>query len=487
MIKDQIKIHAGQSFELKLNFPQDDFSKRNSEFEMDMFLFLPPTLDINKHNFTRHDFYKSLKSYIRLASPDFELANLVDPDFFLNRELFESAEMIVKPGFSKPDDLFIRQLKDYVSIVNQSVSVEIRRLLQDKNPDENETRIEEFVAQCYRFRRLFWYLMELIGERERSQSVVKAAALVDEYQSLMLESQLYVFINSLLSRYNEDHPVIVNLHHLVMAEMKYRKKVKYPSVATENQLNEDILHRRGRIKRYIESNLFLNTDTRKEGVFYEQLFFSLAAGIAMVFATGIAFASQYAFGNLTMPFFAVLVISYMFKDRIKELSRTYFDKQRKKMLFDFRTAISIQKNDPIGTMRESFRFEKRSTLPPRISEARERMRVTEIREEWIGDKVIHYKTKIKISSRQLKKLSRFSGFTQIFRLNISPFTVKMDDHEKEVFIKSKKRLKRQVINRVYHLNLIFRFTAGDDQQYKYYKLITDKKGVKRIDRIAFDD
>ena len=40
---------------------------------MDMFLFLPPALDVNRHNFTKHDFYKSLKSYIRLSSPSYRL------------------------------------------------------------------------------------------------------------------------------------------------------------------------------------------------------------------------------------------------------------------------------------------------------------------------------------------------------------------------------------------------------------------------------
>jgi hypothetical protein len=113
------------------------------------------------------------------------------------------------------------------------------------------------------------------------------------------------------------------------------------------------------------------------------------------------------------------------------------------------------------------------------------MRVTEISEEWIGDKVIHYKTKISISSKKTRRLDDFQGLTQIFRFNISAFTMKMDDHEKEVFIKSKKKLKHQLINRVYHLNLIFRFTSGNEERYKYYKLITDKQGIKRIDRIAF--
>jgi hypothetical protein len=56
----------------------------------------------------------------------------------------------------------------------------------------------------------------------------------------------------------------------------------------------------------------------------------------------------------------------------------------------------------------------------------------------------------------------------------------MDDHEKEVFIKAKKHLTRHVVNHVYHLNLILRFYEGKQITYRYYKLICDKRGIKRI-------
>jgi len=487
MIKDQLKAQASQSFEIKLDFPAKDFPHGKAHFGMDMFLFLPPALDVNKHNYTKHDFYKSLKSYIRLSTPSHQLSELLDEASSMYSELSLAMEEVIRTKNNRHANIFIRKIKKYVSSVNKSVGEEVKRLLLLKDSDllPNEVRI--FVEDCYLLRKIFHSFMVKILSADLSESVKKAARWGDEYQSLMLEGQLYTLVNGLSGKLGPSADTMDRLHQLVLTEISYRKKASYPSVAKAGGNNEHVLHRRGRLKRYIESNLFLNTDTRKEGVFYEQVFFSLAAGLAMVFATAIAFASQYAFGNLTMPFFIVLVISYMFKDRIKELSRLYFDKKRKKMFFDFRTAISLQKQVQIGFMRESFRFEKRNYLPKEIKEARERMRVTEISEEWIGDKVVHYKTQINISTRKTRKLEDFDGLTQIFRLNITPFTTKMDDHEKEIFIKSKKQLKRQMIHRVYHLNLIFRFTSGNEVQYKYYKLITNKLGIKRIDRIQLEE
>ena len=487
MIKDQIKVHARQSFEIKLDFPAMDFSTGKADFGMDMFLFLPPSLDVNRHNFTKHDFYKSLKSYIRLSTPSFTLEEVLEVSSTINAELNSAIDQARLWKNDKLKNALIRKIKRYVSSADRSVGEEVKRLLVIKDLEVKEIEVGKFGQHCYQLRMLFRTFLDKIVGGDFAESVVKAARLSEEYQSVMLEGHLYVLINGVSLKLDQKSKSLQDLSQLVMDEISYRKKVHYLSVASNSKSNEHLLHRRGRLKRYIESNLFLNTDTRKEGVFYEQMFFSLAAGLAMVFATAVAFASQYAFGNLTLPFFIMLVISYMFKDRIKELSRLYFDKQRKKMFFDFRTAISMQKQLQIGFMRESFRFEKRAYLPPQVREARERMRVTEISEEWIGDKVIHYKTQINIAARKTRKVEDFDGLTQIFRVNIIPFTTKMDDHEKEIFIKSKKQLKRQLIHRVYHLNLIFRFTSGEEVQYKYYKLITDKLGVKRIDRIAIDD
>jgi hypothetical protein len=294
----------------------------------------------------------------------------------------------------------------------------------------------------------------------------------------MIDRLIVTLMNGLPANDNSDQALKNKLNKLVLDEMKYRKKMKYPSVANNNKLAESMLHREGRLKRFIESALFLTINTRKEGVLYEQLFFSLAAGLAMVFATSIAFATQMIFGTLTLPFFIILVISYMFKDRIKELTRMFLDKKRKKAFFDFRTIISMQENPKIGIVKEGFGFESQKYIPPEIKTAREKMRVTEIPEEWLEDKVILYKTKITINKSA--SLQAFKGVSQILRFDISPFTIKMDDHEKEVFIKAKKNISRHTVNHVYHLNLILRFYEGKQITYRYFKLVCDKRGIKRI-------
>jgi rRNA processing protein Gar1 len=258
-------------------------------------------------------------------------------------------------------------------------------------------------------------------------------------------------------------------------------------VAYANKNNEYVLHRAARLKKFIESNLFLNTDTRKDGVILEQILFALAAGLAMVFATSVAFVSQMIYGNLTLPFFIALIISYMFKDRIKELVRIYLNKKQHKFVQDYKTNIYDQQSEKIGYLKESFGFVKHKHIPAAILTARNSMRVTEITNRTLGEKIILHRNRVKIFSRKVKSLQDFSGTTEILRINISDFTKNMDDPKKDVFVKTKKGFKRGSAKRSYHLNMILNYSDQDEERIKLYKLIVNRNGIQRIEKFKFDN
>ena len=106
---------------------------------------------------------------------------------------------------------------------------------------------------------------------------------------------------------------------------------------------------------------FLNAKKKREGIIAEQVYFSVAAGISMIFATAIAFSFQQRYGNFTMPFFVALVVSYMLKDRIKELFRYYFAHKHRSKYFDNKTTFGIGHNQ-IGWSREGFDFISQSNI-----------------------------------------------------------------------------------------------------------------------------
>jgi hypothetical protein len=93
------------------------------------------------------------------------------------------------------------------------------------------------------------------------------------------------------------------------------------SVPEKQKDNETLVFRRSVLKKYVASILFLDTEVNTDWLPLQQVFFGLAAAAARVFATAAAFISQSVYGGLTLPVYVTLVVSYIFKDRIKDLLR----------------------------------------------------------------------------------------------------------------------------------------------------------------------
>ncbi len=103
--------------------------------------------------------------------------------------------------------------------------------------------------------------------------------------------------------------------------------------------------------------------------YVQQVLIGLSAALAMAFATGIAFATQQAFGNFTTPFFFALVVSYILKDRIKEVGRGYL---LNKYFGHFSQRIKelqlAKTDDPLVTIAEAVQSKTVTKLPRILTE-----------------------------------------------------------------------------------------------------------------------
>lgn len=480
MVRDFIKIHDQFAFEIKLEFPVGEGRKKKDRFNFEMFLFLPYGLDVHKHNFQSKDFYRSLKTNIRLTSPQYKLEELLNGKNAPLASLTSSIERSKKYPSDQNIQLSKQQLKKYCSIFDSAIRQAIERINRSKKMESRSKLVNVFILQIELLREGYHKLPAILIGDVSLEDLLREYRFADEYQSLLIETHVFALMRYLQNK-KEDHKAdLANLHQLAEQEMDFRDAQDYPSVSKPKHSNEDVLHRKSRLKKYIESNLFLNTYTRQEGLVTAQILFSIAAGLAMVFATAVAFASQMIYGTLTIPFFIALVIGYMFKDRIKELVRVYLDKKRKKVHADFKTIIYDQHKKKIGHLKESFHFEQKTHLPEDVKNARELMRITEMGEIGSGDNILGYKNKTILLNSKIQK-KEFSGITQILRLNISDFTRKMDDPEKEVFVRTKKGIKRMLADRVYHLNMILRYGDSKTKEIKCYKIKASRNGIKKIE------
>ena len=80
------------------------------------------------------------------------------------------------------------------------------------------------------------------------------------------------------------------------------------------------------------------------------------------FCHGHFFSFQQTYGNFTMPLFIALVVSYMFKDRIKDLMHYWFANKLGSKFYDYKIKL-VMHGEPVGWGKEGCDFVNEEKLP----------------------------------------------------------------------------------------------------------------------------
>ena len=150
----------------------------------------------------------------------------------------------------------------------------------------------------------------------------------------------------------------------------YRSRKGFPAVSANNKKNNDqLIYRYGVLRKYVASDLFIELTKKKDGVAVEQIYYSIAAGMAMVIATVVTIIFQKSFASFPILLFLALIASYMLKDRVKDLMRYYFAHKLGKKYFDNKAVINI-KEQKVGYIKEGVDFISESKIPAEVLEMR---------------------------------------------------------------------------------------------------------------------
>jgi hypothetical protein len=209
----------------------------------------------------------------------------------------------------------------------------------------------------------------------------------------------------------------------------------------------------------------------------------------MIFATGIAFSIQQRYGSFTMPLFVALVISYMLKDRIKEMTRFYFAHKMGTRYFDHKATMNINQTD-IGWAKESMDFVSETKLPPEIVKARNCTSIIEANNRANSEKVLLYRMQMHMDRDKLNKNSEFStdGINSIIRFNFSEFIRNMDNPEFALYYPDNE-YGFEIIEgeKLYYLNFIIEKKNDTQNETKRYRIALNRYGIKKIQKFESDE
>ncbi|MDA8244277.1 MAG: hypothetical protein M0025_09195 [Elusimicrobia bacterium] len=514
MIEDQndildsrIKLHDKHRFEIKLDIDLDAAAR--SSYEVETYLFIPRSLNVGPHNYSKDSFYNSSQRYIRWRTPKISIGKLCDPSLStspLNRVRADLAKVLSGStdqalASSICDEIrllgcIIRgEIRDYVKVFIEGLATYSSAVPAAQRKLFVGEGLENFLGDLKALETALSSLKAEISDPAVPLRVRETMAFFDEYVSLILEEYLTSLIEALRStpeargRFGDIERGVLAI---VTAQSRYRQAMKYPSVFVPGSSNEVIIYRRGVLKKFMSGVLYLKAEF-SEWEALTQVFFGLAAGAAMLFAVVVTIYFQIRYTIRSIPFVAAAVISYMFKDRIKDWLKLLFSKSLTRWISDRKIDIldSSFGGARIGVLKEAVTFIPVRDVPPDITRLRRVDNITSVDEEGKPERVLKYKKEIVLYPKIIMEMhERRRDLNDIMRFNIRDIISQADDAEVDypyVDLASGD-VRSAACSRVYHLNMVLKYTyyTRSDQvaiNYERIRIVVNKDGIVRLEEV----
>ena len=354
MIDIQTKIHDKFAIEFKVGFSGREDVK-DERFDVNTWIFVPNGLDINKNTYSKDRFYTDMKSNVRLITPSFALKDMVGEQAVPFRNLKQAVTDVVADPSPEHRSEFEVQLKLFGSIFKSSVRDASALIIKNFDDALSYERCAAVAADVRRVWSEYRGLLDLMAGV--SEELTSKYAFTDEFMSHQVEIRALRTIKALDQRNNPElEPARKELEQLFVDEETYKIQQGYShAVIDDEKNNRELVYRHSLLKKYIESALFLKVNTTQDGKAVKQISFSLAAGLAMMVSMLVTLPFQKYLGNYPYLIFIILILIYMLKDRIKELTRWLFAYQLKDKYYDNKTVMRI-KDRQVGWIKEGMDF-----------------------------------------------------------------------------------------------------------------------------------
>jgi hypothetical protein len=466
---------------------------------------VPRSLGLEVHAYPREQFYADVQAYIRFKTPHVSLPALADSDD--RRSPLQRARRLVQQANGELETLAPGQLSHELRLLGCMVRANLRDTAADiraKIERLDDPGAHEVLAQDVRqaITRLLHDVTVLLGafralrpdflQPKRPQWLGELFEYVDEYLSISVESYLTMVLSSLdaherLRRTLAD--TRTGLVTRVVTEQRHRSSAGYQSVLDPDGENRSYVYRKSALKKFVSSVLFLEIKKEKEGRGVTNVVAGVAAAVAMAFSTVAAIWSQGRYGLNSFPFLLAIVISYVFKDRIKEWLRAYFSGLLSRWLYDY----SVQIHDPVagvvvGRCRESFAFLSPSQVPPEILRCRHADSRSVLEPESKPEVVMKYVKDVTLLGKRIAHThGRLGDVNDIIRFNFSGFLSRMDEPKQIVATYSPELdgVTPIACPKAYHVNLVMVLLA-EGHAHRSPKAERAAKPSRRQNVVAVD-
>jgi hypothetical protein len=398
---------------------------------------------------------ETLEMFVFLPSEMNISGRKLEAERFLEQKASRYHYSISKPRFS-----LLKQKKHTInSHIDFPMYLKALKLKLSKmivNDDKNRSRTDDILASAER-------MLRELRDTPTSNATIKDYRICDELCTYSVEQILlgYAFKKEIYKLSASEEEAILAF---IVKQRRYRRNF-YGISSNEPQSMI-------RKERHFCKSINILQKMKKLGMIRDQIAFSLSAFLSMAITTLIVFNVQIGYGNLSFALFVALCISYIFKDRFKELFRNYVAKKLSKGKYQYEYKLADSRGKEIAKCRDLADFCKPDE---EIMSIREKGK---FRKKDSDESVILYKKKYEVS-RHL--LSGFSQFRDTMVLNLDDFLKLLPDKPVKHHSLDDGKITQRNSSLIHDLNIIFRYN-GD--KFSRYRLKVCHSGLSKIEQVT---
>ncbi len=464
---------------------EGDQKQSGAKITQEFFLFIPASLHVTNHTYSKEDFYQDRTNLLRFKTPQITLEELLSHGNS-SSPFTRIEELLGIPQNEEIEKSINNELKLLANIVRSQFRDQMEELLHNgKHVNDAVLKLIESLKQV---RLRLSQLEQEIEAREFPARVLEHIHHVEEFISRSVQK---IALHSYL-QFLDKGMKISALEELAISEKRmrveeYGEPKDYASLNEEQK--EEVLYRDGLLNKFALSALLLSTKRSSFVQKYGQLTASIAAGVAMSIYLGFFFwRGAFLIDSLWLLLLTTLV--YVLKDRVKDTLKNLLQQHAGEWFDDFETEIIGPDGQKLGFIGEHFHLLDPARLPEEIIRIRNQGPESLLAKVLRPETVLYYKKRIQLHIPKTGVLERRFDFHHLYRLNLSEFLKKASNaFEPSLLINPDDgSITCEELPKVYHINLIIRTTwqrrESSDLLLERFRLVVNRDGIMRIESIT---
>jgi hypothetical protein len=488
----RVTEHGQHQLELDIKYPVAR-DRKMCKYELDLYIFTPAGLGLTRERYGVAQFLENLKSHTRHTPPRIPFASLVDPACEQSpltriRRRLASSGMSLDLG----EERIYYEIRTLVNIHHAETRA-VRAMLKAElaspaGAKSATTRLKTFLNELDAFLASARDLHQRLLDSRIPDSLREAMRWADEAISLKTEKEIFRLHDLFASTPRGEEATSI-LAARLSAEDEYRTSAGYTTHAAPGAdiANESFVYRESMLKKWAQAAMYMGVEKSKTVGRIAQAVAGIAAAAAMAFAVTAMFLTERLFASYSVPWAILIVIAYIFKDRIKETLRGFLMAALPRFVTDRTEKLVDPSADrTVGSTRERISFCRPQDVPKSVLFVRD-IQSNSFRTILPPENVIHFQKVVRINSRSLMKYhTRLESITEILRLKLDSWLSEMDAPLENLSCVVDGKPKRVPTKRVYHVSLVLSLSSGGAAnppvRFKR-RLILNRDGIVRTEKV----